>query len=273
MKKYLQLLKKILNKGELTENRTKIDTKSIFGASMRIKLQNTFPILTTKYIHWKSVVHELLWFLSGSENISYLRERNIKIWDKWADDNLNVGKMYGAQWVNWNNKINQVDKAIDLIKNTPNSRRIIISAWNPEIIPDDTTPPKDNPAKGLMALAPCHIIIQFKVNKKELSCIFYQRSVDVFLGLPFNIASYALFTHMIAQQCNLVAKEVIFMGGDCHLYVNHIQQAKIQINRKPYPLPQLKILTKPKFIYDYKYEDFVLENYTYHPKLSAEIAV
>tara|TARA_B100002052_G_scaffold296239_1_gene324232 strand:- start:1405 stop:2247 length:843 start_codon:yes stop_codon:yes gene_type:complete len=265
MKSYLQLLEYVLEKGVEKNDRTGVGTKSVFGWQMRYDLQEGFPLLTTKKLHWKSIVHELLWFLKGETNIKYLRENNIKIWDAWADENGDLGPVYGKQWRYWENKkenqtIDQIEEAINLIINNPNSRRIIVTAWNPA----DTSQ---------MALPPCHCLFQFNVSNGKLSCQLYQRSADIFLGVPFNIASYSLLTHMVAKITNLEVGDFIHTLGDAHIYLNHIEQAKLQINRQTKKLPRLVIRKLHRNIQDYKFEDIELINYQSHPNIPAPIAV
>ena len=264
MKQYLNLLQDVLENGEHKPDRTGTGTYSVFGRQMRFNLQEGFPLVTTKKTHLKSIIYELLWFLNGDTNVKYLNENGVTIWDEWADANGDLGPVYGKQWRSWggsNGKtIDQISQAIQLIKNDPNSRRIIVSAWNVGELSE-------------MVLMPCHALFQFYVNGNKLSCQLYQRSCDVFLGLPFNIASYAILTHMIAQQCDLVPHEFIWTGGDTHLYSNHIEQTKLQLSRETFPLPQLKIARKPDSIFDYQFEDFIIENYQCHPGIKAPIAV
>ncbi len=264
MEAYLNLLQDILDNGTAKEDRTGTGTISVFGRQMRFNLSEGFPLITTKRIHIRSVVHELLWFLSGSTNIKYLHENGVTIWDEWADEEGNLGRVYGAQWRTWRapngETIDQISKVIEQIKRDPDSRRHLVSAWNPAEIDD-------------MALPPCHYAFQFYVANGKLSCMFQMRSVDTFLGLPFNIASYALLTHMVAQQCDLDVGELIWTGGDVHIYSNHIEQVKLQLSRKPYPLPRLVIKRKPDSIFDYRFEDFEFEGYQHHPGIKAPIAV
>jgi len=273
MKAYLDLLQQINHAGVMKSDRTQVGTKSLVGMSLRHDLSKSFPLLTTKFVNFKSIAYELLWFLTGSENLQFLQENNVNIWNAWADDAQNIGPMYGSQWCNWNHQnINQLDNALYLIKNEPDSRRIIVSAWNPAKLPQQGRLPHENPP-DFMALAPCHTLFQFFVHDRKLSCLFYQRSGDIFLGVPFNIASYALLTHMMAQQAGLDVGELIFMGGDCHLYLNHQEQAAIQLKRTPLPLPQLQILRHPPSLYEYHYQDFVLLDYQHHPRIYAPIAI
>lgn len=278
MKQYLELLQKILDDGQVKDDRTGTGTKSFFGHQMRFDLQLGFPILTTKKIFFKGVVYELLWFLDGSTDNTELKDNGVHIWDEWESEAGDLGPIYGFQWRNWidhNNgqHIDQIAQVIDQIKNNPSSRRIIVSAWNVADLPDESISPQENVGMGKMALAPCHAFFQFFVSKGKLSCQLYQRSCDTFLGLGFNIASYSLLTHMIAQQCELEVGEFIWTGGDVHLYLNHLEQANQQLQRDPYPLPKLKIKRVPDSIYDYQYDDFELIDYQSHPHISAPISI
>lgn len=264
MKNYLDLLQDILDNGVHKGDRTGTGTQSVFGRQLRYNLSEGFPLVTTKRIHLKSVIHELLWFLSGDTNIAYLKENEVKIWDDWADENGDLGPVYGSQWRTWEapngEKIDQISGVIDSIKNNPDSRRHLVSAWNVAEINN-------------MKLPPCHFAFQFYVAEGKLSCMLTMRSVDTFLGLPFNIASYALLTHMIAQQCDLEVGDFIWSGGDVHIYSNHVEQVKTQLEREPFALPKLIIKRKPESIFDYKFEDFEFENYQHHPGIKAPIAV
>ena len=277
MQQYLDLLQNILDNGEVKEDRTGTGTRSFFGHQMRFDLSQGFPILTTKNIFFKGVVHELLWFLNGSTNNNDLKNEGVHIWDEWETEIGDLGPIYGCQWRSWpttnGEQIDQIDKIIDQIKHNPDSRRIIVSAWNVADLPDETISPQENVANNKMALAPCHALFQFFVSGGKLSCQLYQRSCDTFLGLGFNIASYSLLTSMIAQQCDLKIGEFIWTGGDVHLYLNHLEQAQQQLSRKPYPLPKLKIKTKPNSIFDYRFEDFELINYQSHPHIPAPISI
>ena len=277
MQQYLDLLQNILDNGEVKEDRTGTGTRSFFGHQMRFDLSQGFPILTTKNIFFKGVVHELLWFLNGSTNNNDLKNEGVHIWDEWETEIGDLGPIYGYQWRSWpttnGEQIDQIDKVIDQIKHYPDSRRIIVSAWNVADLPDETISPQENVANKKMALAPCHALFQFFVSGGKLSCQLYQRSCDTFLGLGFNIASYSLLTSMIAQQCDLKIGEFIWTGGDVHLYLNHLEQAQQQLSRKPYPLPKLKIKTKPNSIFDYRFEDFELINYQSHPHIPAPISI
>lgn len=264
MKQYLQLLDHILQDGVQKSDRTGTGTLSTFGYQMRFDLREGFPLVTTKKVHLRSIIHELLWFLKGSGNISYLRENKVTIWDEWADDEGNLGNVYPVQWRSWPTRnggtIDQISEVIQQIKTNPDSRRHIVTAWNPADL-------------DYMALPPCHALFQFYVANGALSCQLYQRSADVFLGLPFNIASYALLTHMVAEQCDLDVTEFIWTGGDCHLYSNHMEQARLQLTRTPYPLPHLSIRRRPETIFDYCFEDFEIVNYQAHPRIAAAVAV
>lgn len=264
MKQYQELLQRILDTGVRKEDRTGTGTLSVFAHQMRFNLQEGFPLLTTKKLHTKSIIHELLWFLKGDTNTAYLHDNKVTIWDEWADENGDLGPIYGKQWRAWEAKdgrvIDQIGELIEQIKKTPDSRRLLVSAWNVGDL-------------DKMALPPCHIIFQFYVANNRLSCQLYQRSADVFLGVPFNIASYALLTHMIAQVCGLDVGEFIHTTGDTHLYLNHIEQAKLQLTRTPYKLPTLKINESITDINDFKYEDIAIENYESHPHIKASVAV
>jgi thymidylate synthase len=261
---YLALLQHILQHGLLKSDRTGTGTMSVFGHQMRFDLNKGFPLLTTKKVHTRSIVHELLWFLRGDTNVAYLHEHGVSIWDEWADSNGDLGPIYGKQWRSWptadGRSIDQLSDIVSQIKTNPDSRRLVVSAWNVGEL--------DN-----MALMPCHALFQFYVANNKLSCQLYQRSADVFLGVPFNIASYALLTHMVAQQCNLEVGDFIWTGGDCHLYTNHLEQAHTQLEREPYELCALKIKRKPNSLYEYEFEDFEFENYQAHPVIKAPIAI
>lgn len=264
MKAYLELLQDILDHGVSKEDRTGTGTISVFGRQMRINLREGFPLLTTKRLHVKSIIHELLWFLSGETNIRYLQENEVSIWDEWADEEGNLGRVYGAQWRTWlgpnGQVVDQISSLIEQIRKQPDSRRHLVSAWNPAEV------------EG-MALPPCHYAFQFYVANGQLSCMFQMRSVDTFLGLPFNLASYALLTHMVAQQCDLEVGDLIWTGGDVHIYSNHLEQVQRQLSREPYPLPQLVIKRKPDSIFDYQFEDFEIVGYQHHKGIKAPIAV
>jgi thymidylate synthase len=264
MQQYLDLMSHVLAKGTHKSDRTGTGTVSVFGHQMRFDLQNGFPVVTTKKLHLKSIIIELLWFLQGSTNNNWLKERGVSIWDEWAKEDGELGPIYGYQWRSWpapnGQHVDQISQLMDQIKNNPDSRRLIVSAWNVAEIPR-------------MALPPCHAFFQFYVADGKLSCQLYQRSADIFLGVPFNIASYALLTHMIAQQAGLMPGEFIWTGGDCHLYSNHMEQVKLQLSRQPLPLPQLNIRRKPASIFDYEYEDFELLGYKHHDPIKAPVAI
>ena len=274
MKQYHKLLSHILEKGVQKGDRTGTGTLSTFGYQMRFDLSDGFPLLTTKKLHLKSIIHELLWFIKGETNTKYLKENNVKIWDAWSDENGDLGPVYGHQWRNWNSDgVDQISILIDQIKNNPNSRRMIVSAWNPSVLPDTSESFSTNVANGKAALPPCHAFFQFYVSEGKLSCQLYQRSADTFLGVLFNIASYALFTMMIAQVTNLEVGDFIHTFGDVHLYNNHLQQAKEQLSRDFRSLPTMKINPKITNINDFKYEDFELINYDPHPHIKAAVSV
>ena len=274
MKQYHKLLSHILEKGVQKGDRTGTGTLSTFGYQMRFDLSDGFPLLTTKKLHLKSIIHELLWFIKGETNTKYLKENNVKIWDAWSDENGDLGPVYGHQWRNWNSDgVDQISILIDQIKNNPNSRRMIVSAWNPSVLPDTSESFSKNVANGKAALPPCHAFFQFYVSEGKLSCQLYQRSADTFLGVPFNIASYALFTMMIAQVTNLEVGDFIHTFGDVHLYHNHLEQAKEQLSRNFRSLPTMKINPEITNIYDFRYEDFELINYDPHPHIKAAVSV
>ena len=282
MQQYHDLVKHVLENGTQKGDRTGTGTKSVFGYQMRFDLSEGFPMVTTKKLHLKSIVHELLWFLKGETNIAYLKENNVKIWDDWADENGELGPVYGHQWRNWNSEeIDQISELIETLKTNPNSRRMLVSAWNPSVLPDTTTSFADNVANGKVALPPCHAFFQFYVSpptpeggqKSKLSCQLYQRSADIFLGVPFNIASYALLTMMIAQVCNLEAGEFIHTFGDAHIYNNHFEQLELQLSREIRPLPKMVLNPNIKNIFDFKFEDFVLEGYEPHAHIKGVVAV
>jgi len=277
MQHYLNLLDKILDEGVQKGDRTGSGTLSVFGHQMRFPLAEGFPLVTTKKIHLKSIIHELLWFLRGDTNLAYLHEHRVSIWDEWADQNGDLGPVYGRQWRAWptpdGGAIDQLRQVIEQIKTTPNSRRMIVSAWNVADLPDETIGPQANVAEGRMALAPCHALFQFYVAEGKLSCQLYQRSCDTFLGVPFNIASYALLTHMAAQQADLDVGDFIWTGGDVHLYLNHLEQTRLQLSREPYPLPRLILKRKPDSLFDYRFEDFEIDGYQAHDPIRAPISV
>jgi thymidylate synthase len=264
LRNYLDLLQEVLDNGAVKGDRTGTGTLSVFGRQLRFNLSEGFPLVTTKRIHLKSVVHELLWFLRGDTNITYLKDNGVKIWDEWADENGDLGPVYGSQWRAWETSdgrtIDQIEQVVEGIKRNPDSRRHLVSAWNVSVIDE-------------MKLPPCHFVFQFYVAAGKLSCMLTMRSVDTFLGLPFNIASYALLTHMIAQQCDLEVGEFIWSGGDVHIYNNHLDQVMLQLSRDPLPLPQLIIKRKPDTIFDYTFEDFEFAGYEYHPGIKAPVAV
>jgi thymidylate synthase len=277
MKAYLDLLQHIIDHGVQKGDRTGTGTLSVFGYQMRFDLQQGFPLLTTKKLHLPSIVHELLWFLSGETNIDYLKQHNVRIWNEWATESGEIGPLYGKQWTAWQTPdgetINQIAQVIETLKTNPNSRRMIVSAWNPADLPDESVSPQQNVEQGKMALAACHAFFQFYVANGRLSCQLYQRSADTFLGVPFNIASYALLTHMVAQQTGYEVGEFIWTGGDVHLYNNTLEQTNIQLQREPYPLPRLYIKRKPLSIFDYQFEDFEILDYQAHPHIKAQVSV
>jgi thymidylate synthase len=274
MKQYLTLLRHIQEKGTEKSDRTGTGTKSIFGHQMRFDLSEGFPLVTTKKIHVKSVIHELLWFLKGTTNIAYLKENGVRIWNEWADENGDLGPVYGHQWRNWNNEgLDQIQEVINTLKINPNSRRMLISAWNPSVLPDTKVSFAENVANNKAALPPCHAFFQFYVSNNKLSCQLYQRSADVFLGVPFNIASYSLLTMMVAQVCDYQAGDFVHTFGDAHIYSNHNEQVKEQLSRELKPLPIMKISTKVKSIFDFTFEDFELINYDPHPLIRGSVAI
>jgi len=264
MRQYHDLMRHVLERGAEKSDRTGTGTLSVFGWQMRFDLAEGFPLVTTKKLHLRSIVNELIWFLNGETNTRWLRENGVTIWDEWADENGELGPIYGYQWRHWRTpdggEIDQIADVIERIRKDPDSRRLIVSAWNVADLPK-------------MALAPCHAFFQFYVAGGRLSCQMYQRSADIFLGVPFNIASYALLTHMVAQQCDLQPGDFVWTGGDCHLYSNHLEQARLQLAREPYPLPRLEILRKPDSIFDYRFEDFAVHGYQAHPHIKAPVAV
>jgi len=274
MKQYLDLVQHVLENGNQKGDRTGTGTKSVFGYQMRFDLAEGFPMVTTKKLHLKSIIHELLWFLKGDTNIKYLQENGVKIWDAWADENGNLGPVYGHQWRNWNSEeIDQIDELIKELKTNPNSRRMLVSAWNPSVLPDNSKSFSENVANNKAALPPCHAFFQFYVSDGKLSCQLYQRSADIFLGVPFNIASYALLTMMIAQVCGLEAGEFIHTFGDAHIYNNHFEQLELQLSRKPKPLPKMTLNPAIKNIFDFTFEDFTLEGYEPHALIKGNVAV
>lgn len=274
MKQYLDLIKHVRDYGVEKTDRTGTGTKSIFGYQMRFDLSEGFPLLTTKKLHLKSIIHELLWFLKGETNIAYLKENNVKIWDAWADENGDLGPVYGHQWRNWNSEeIDQIKQVIDDIKTNPDSRRLIVSAWNPSVLPNTKKSFAENVANGKAALPPCHAFFQFYVADGKLSCQLYQRSADIFLGVPFNIASYALLTLMVAQVCDLKPGDFIHTFGDAHIYNNHAEQINLQLSREPRELPTMKLNPTVKSIFDFTYDDFELINYNPHPHIKGKVSV
>jgi thymidylate synthase len=264
VRQYLDFLKHIRQSGAPKSDRTGTGTLSVFGHQMRFDLAAGFPLVTTKKLHLRSIVHELLWFLRGDTNVKYLRDNDVTIWDEWADDEGNLGPVYGKQWRSWptadGGSIDQLSRLLEQLKSNPDSRRLVVSAWNVGELDQ-------------MALLPCHALFQFYVAQGRLSCQLYQRSADALLGVPFNIASYALLTHMVAQQCSLDVGDFVWTGGDCHLYLNHLDQVDLQLSRTPYPLPRLVLRRKPSSLYDYSFDDFDFQNYQYHPAIKAPIAV
>jgi thymidylate synthase len=264
MLQYLDFLRQIREHGAAKDDRTGTGTMSVFGYQMRFDLSAGFPLVTTKKLHLRSIIYELLWFLRGDTNVKYLHEHGISIWDEWADENGELGPVYGKQWRSWpthdGRHVDQLAQVVEQLKSNPNSRRILVSAWNVGEL-------------DRMALLPCHAMFQFYVAGGRLSCQLYQRSADALLGVPFNIASYALLTYMLAQQCDLAVGDLVWTGGDCHLYLNHLQQADLQLSRAPYPLPQLKLRRRPPSLFDYAYEDFEVVGYRYHDAIKAPIAV
>jgi thymidylate synthase len=264
MKQYHDLMQRVLSEGVRKEDRTGTGTLSVFGHQMRFNLEEGFPLVTTKKVHMKSIIHELLWFLKGDSNIKYLKENGVSIWDEWADENGNLGPVYGVQWRSWKTHdgrtVDQIKNLIEMIEKNPDSRRLIVSAWNVSDV-------------DKMALPPCHTMFQFYVANNKLSCQLYQRSADIFLGVPFNIASYALLTHMVAQVCNLGVGDFVHTFGDAHLYLNHLEQTQEQLKRSFFPLPQIKINPDVKDIFDFKFEDFEVLNYQAHPHIKAPVAV
>ena len=279
MKQYLDLMRDVVDNGITRGDRTGTGTRSVFGRQLRFDLNQGFPLVTTKKVHLKSVIVELLWFLQGRTDVQWLQERGCSIWDEWANEEGDLGPVYGKQWRSWacpdGSTIDQISQVIEQIKRTPYSRRLIVSAWNPADLPDETISPQQNVAQGRMALAACHTLFQFYVAEGKLSCQLYQRSADLFLGVPFNIASYALLTHMIAQQCDLGVGDFVHTFGDCHLYNNHITPEIVyeQLTREPRKLPRLHIRRRPASIFDYHLDDFEFEGYDPHPRIVAPIAI
>ena len=277
MQQYLNLMDHVLHSGTQKQDRTGTGTLSIFGYQMRFNLAEGFPLVTTKKCHLRSIIHELLWFLKGETNIGYLQENGVKIWDEWATEEGELGPVYGRQWRSWPGQdgevIDQIRDVVEQIKTNPDSRRLIVSAWNPAVLPDSRLSPSENAAKGKQALPPCHTMFQFYVLDGKLSCQLYQRSGDVFLGVPFNIASYALLTMMMAQVCGLQPGDFVHSFGDVHLYSNHVEQAKLQLQREPFPLSQMVINPDVNDIFAFQYDDFELKDYQCHPHIKAPVAV
>ena len=274
MKQYLDLVSHVLDNGNEKGDRTGTGTKSVFGHQMRFDLSEGFPMVTTKKLHLKSIIYELLWFLKGDTNTDYLTENGVKIWNAWADENGDLGPVYGHQWRNWNSdEIDQISEVIETLKTNPNSRRMLVSAWNPSVLPNTSKSFSENVANNKAALPPCHAFFQFYVSNGKLSCQLYQRSADIFLGVPFNIASYALLTLMMAQVCGYEAGEFIHTFGDAHIYTNHIEQVETQLSRDPRPLPKMTLNPEITNIFDFTYEDFTLEGYDPHPHIKGAVAV
>ena len=274
MQQYLDLLKKIKSSGDYKKDRTGTGTLSIFGYQMRFDLSKGFPMVTTKKLHLKSIIYELLWFLKGDTNISYLKENGVRIWNEWADEKGDLGPIYGFQWRNWNNDgIDQIKGVINSLKTNPDSRRLLVTAWNPSVLPDNNYSFSENIQNGKAALPPCHAFFQFYVSNSKLSCQLYQRSADVFLGVPFNIASYSLLTMMIAQVCNLEIGEFIHTFGDVHIYSNHLEQVEIQLKRKPKKLPRIKINPDIDDVFNFTFDDFELIDYNPHPAIKAVVSI
>lgn len=274
MKQYHDLVEHVLKHGNDKGDRTGTGTKSVFGYQMRFNLEKGFPMVTTKKLHLKSIIYELLWFLNGDTNIKYLTDNGVRIWNEWADKDGNLGPVYGHQWRNWNNDdIDQIKEVIHTLKNNPNSRRMLVTAWNPSVLPDTSKSFHDNVANGKAALPPCHAFFQFYVANGKLSCQLYQRSADIFLGVPFNIASYALFTMMVAQVCGYKAGEFIHTLGDAHIYNNHFKQVKLQLSRDIRPLPKMTLNPEITDIFNFNFEDFTLQDYNPHPHIKGIVAV
>ncbi len=274
MKQYLDLIQHVIDHGITKEDRTGTGTKSVFGYQMRFDLNEGFPMVTTKKLHLKSIIHELLWFLKGDTNIAYLKENGVKIWDAWANENGDLGPVYGYQWRNWNGDgIDQIKEVVETIKHNPDSRRMIVSAWNPSVLPDTSLSFSENVANNKAALPPCHAFFQFYVSEGKLSCQLYQRSADIFLGVPFNIASYALFTMMLAQVTGLEYGDFIHTFGDAHIYSNHMEQIELQLSRDPRPLPKMIINPEIKNIFEFSFKDFNLVDYEPHPHIRGSVSV
>ena len=277
MKQYLGLLKQILETGTVRGDRTGTGTRSIFGVQLRFNLAEGFPLVTTRKVFFKGVIHELLWFLAGDTNIRYLRENNVHIWDAWADEHGDLGPVYGAQWRAWQapdgGRIDQISQVIQQIRANPNSRRHIVTAWNPAVLPNESISPQDNVRQGCAALASCHALFQFYSADGRLSCLLYQRSTDCPVGQVFNIAQYALLTHLVAHQCDLQPGDFVWTGGDCHIYLNQVEGVSEQLKRQPRPLPRLVIKRKPASIFEYRFDDFEIEGYDPHPPIKYPVAV
>ncbi len=277
MKQYLELMRHVRDNGTRKDDRTGTGTLSVFGHQMRFDLAQGFPLVTTKRLHLRSIIHELLWFLRGETTTAYLHDNKVTIWDEWADENGNLGPIYGAQWRSWptpdGRQIDQISQVLEQLKHKPDSRRIIVSAWNVADLPDESISPQDNAHNNKMALAPCHAFFQFYVADGKLSCQLYQRSADIFLGVPFNIASYALLTMMMARVCDLQPGDFVHTLGDAHLYLNHLEQADEQLSRQPYPLPTMKINPAIENLFDFRFDDFELVDYQYHPHIKAPVAI
>lgn len=274
MKQYLDLVQHVLDTGTEKGDRTGTGTKSVFGYQMRFDLSEGFPMVTTKKVHFKSVVCELLWFLKGDTNTKYLTENGVRIWNEWADEHGDLGPVYGHQWRNWNSEeIDQISEIVTTLKTNPNSRRMLVSAWNPSVMPDTSVSFAENVSNGKAALPPCHAFFQFYVADGKLSCQLYQRSADIFLGVPFNIASYALLTEMMAQVCGYEAGEFIHTFGDAHIYNDHVEQLNLQLSRAPKPLPKIKINLNKKDLFDFEFEDFELIGYEHHPHIKGKVSV
>ncbi len=277
MQQYLDLMRHVRDRGTRKGDRTGTGTLSVFGYQMRFDLTRGFPLVTTKKCHLRSIIHELLWFLNGETNIGYLKENGVRIWDEWATESGDLGPIYGCQWRSWPGEkganIDQMRHLLEQLRHNPDSRRLIVSAWNPAQLPDESISPQRNVQRGKMALAPCHTMFQFYVAEGRLSCQLYQRSADIFIGVPFNIASYALLTLMVAQVSGLRPGEFIHTFGDAHLYLNHLEQVETQLAREPFPLPEMRINPDVDDLFGFRYEDFTLENYRFHPHIAAPIAV
>ena len=274
MKQYLDLVKHVIETGAEKHDRTGTGTKSVFGYQMRFDLSEGFPMVTTKKLHLKSIIHELLWFLNGDTNVKYLQDNGVRIWNEWADENGDLGPVYGHQWRNWNSEeIDQIAEIIETLKNNPDSRRMLVSAWNPSVLPNTSESFSENVANGKAALPPCHAFFQFYVAEGKLSCQLYQRSADIFLGVPFNIGSYALFTMMMAQVCGYEAGDFIHTFGDAHIYSNHMEQIELQLSRDPKPLPKMLLNPNVKDIFGFKFDDFTLVDYNPHPHIKGAVAI